>query len=62
MICLMFQTSTNAYQMEDWGLVAKFVPTPLDHSAAAVTLDIHCLGTPAMVRTIWAKIHYIDDR
>ena len=46
----MLQTSTNAYLMEDWVLVAKFVPTPLDHSAAAVTLDILSLDTPATVR------------
>ena len=45
------QTSMNAYQMEDWVHVHKTVPTPLDHSTAAVTLGIHYLDMPAMVRT-----------
>ena len=43
----------NVNQMEDWGLVAKFVPTPLDHSTAAVILDTHCLDTPVMVGILY---------
>ena len=35
--------------MEDWVHVHKTVPTPLDHSSAAVCLDILCLEMPAMV-------------
>ena len=41
-------TLMNVYQMEDWVHVHKTVPTPLDHSSAAVCLDILCLEMPAM--------------
>ena len=52
------QISMNAYQMEDWVHVHRYVPTPLDHSTAAVTLDILCLhqDMPAMVRRIFPHI------
>ena len=39
----------SVYQMEDWVHVHKTVPTHLDHSSAAVYLDILCLEMPAMV-------------
>ena len=45
-----FQTSMNAYPMEDWVHVHRYVPTPLDHSSAVVYLDTLCLAIPAMVR------------
>ena len=44
------QISMNAYQMEDWVHVTRYVPTPLDHSPAAVSLDMLCLDMPAMVK------------
>ena len=39
--------------MEDWVHVLRYVPTPLDPSTAAVSLDTHCLhqDMPATVRT-----------
>ena len=39
----------NAYQMEEEVHVTRYVPTPLDHSPAAVSLDTMCLDMPAMV-------------
>ena len=39
----------NAIPMEEGGHVNKYVPTPLDHSPAAVWLDTPCLEMPAMV-------------
>ena len=35
--------------MEDWVHVHKTVPTPLDHSTAAASLDTHYLVMPASV-------------
>ena len=51
MICFadFLQTSMNAYLMEDWVHVHKTVPTPLDHSTAAASLDTHYLVMPASV-------------
>ena len=40
----------NACQMVDWVLANRYVPIPLDHSPAAVSLDTLCLDIPAMVR------------
>ena len=36
--------------MEEEVHVTRYVPTPLDHSPAAVSLDMLCLDMPAMVR------------
>ena len=45
------QTSMNAYQMEEEVHVTRYVPTPLDHSPAAVSLETMCLDmTAALVR------------
>ena len=33
----------------------RYVPTPLDHSTAAVSLDIPSLDMPAMVRNLLRK-------
>ena len=41
----------NACQMVDWVLANRYVPTPLDHSPAAVSLDTLHLDMPAMVRS-----------
>ena len=42
--------------MVDWVHVHKTVPTPLDHSSAAVYLDMLCLDMPAMVRIFEKEI------
>ena len=48
--------------MEDWVHVHKTVPTPLDHSCAAVSLDFLYQGIPAMVSTNNKDcIHKISD-
>ena len=44
--------------MEDWVHVHRHVPTPLDHSTAAVTLDIHCPDMPAMVRVTLMQLNH----
>ena len=51
------QTPTNAYQMEEEVHVTRYVPTPLDHSPAAVTLDTPNLDISAMVR----KYNYLEE-
>ena len=47
---LTMQMSMSVLKMEDWAHVHRCVPTPLDHSPAAVSLDMLCLDMPAMVR------------
>ena len=39
----------NAFPMEEEVHVHRYVPTQLDHSSAAVSLDILYLNMPAMV-------------
>ena len=43
------QTSMNVCQMEEEVHVHRYVPTPLGHFSAAVSLDTHCLNMCAMV-------------
>ena len=43
------QTSMNVCQMEEKVRVNRYVPTPLGHSSAAVSLDTLCLDMSAMV-------------
>ena len=39
----------NVCQMEEEARVNRYVPIPLDHSPAAVSLDTLCLDIPALV-------------
>ena len=56
--CLVNQILTSAYQKEDQTHVNRYAPTPLDHSPAAVCLDILKMDMPVRVMSFGMHTQY----